>query len=196
METLFTTIGVVFVAELGDKTQLVALGLGARHRLRSVIIGVVVAYAATTVCSVVVGGLLGAAFPTRAINIVGGLLFLGFAIDTLRRTGSEADDEGDEGDEFVEADVVPAGRSIVLSVAGAMFIAELGDKTMIATATLAARDQVILVGIGALIGITGAGLIGVFVGRAIGSALPERAIRIGSAVLFAIFGVALLIAAR
>lgn len=82
-----------------------------------------------------------------------------------------------------------------LTTAAVVFIAELGDKTMITTSTLAARGDPVAVGIGALVGITGAGLIGVGLGRAAGSRLPERAIRVGSAILFAAFGVALLVSA-
>ena len=80
----------------------------------------------------------------------------------------------------------------MLSVAVAMFVAELGDKTMLATATLAAQGNPVLVWIGATVGITLSGAVGVLVGRATGARLPERAIRIGSSVLFAVFGLVLL----
>jgi putative Ca2+/H+ antiporter (TMEM165/GDT1 family) len=75
MEAFLTAAGLVFVAELGDKTQLVALSLGARYRLVPVLAGIALAYAATNLLSVVVGGVLGAALPTAAIGIAGGLLF-------------------------------------------------------------------------------------------------------------------------
>lgn len=183
MGSLLAALGLVFVAELGDKTQLVALGFGARHKLAPVLTGVVLAYAATNLLSVVVGGLLGAALPTRAIGIVGGALFLGFAAWTLRPGGDDGTDDG------------PAAshRSVVMSVATAMFVAELGDKTQIATATLAARGNPVLVWIGATVGIILSGMIGVLLGRAAGARLPERATRIASAALFAAFGVALLV---
>ena len=184
MESLLAALGLVFVAELGDKTQLVALGLGARHRLAPVLTGVVLAYMATNLLSVVVGGLLGATLPTSAIGLGGGVLFLGFAAWTLWTTGGDEDDEG----------TVTSHGSIVLSVAAAMFVAELGDKTMLATATLAAQGNPVLVWIGATIGIILAGTLGVLLGRMFGARLPERATRIGSAVLFAVFGVALIVA--
>jgi putative Ca2+/H+ antiporter (TMEM165/GDT1 family) len=186
MGSLFAALGLVFVAELGDKTQLVALGFGARHRLVPVLVGVTVAYAAVNLLSVVVGGLLGAALPTRVIGIGGGLLFLGFAVWTWRGT----DHDADEGTDAIAA---TTSRSVVLTVAGAMIVAELGDKTMLATATLAARGSPVLVWIGATVGIVLAGSLGVFLGRALGARLPERVTRIGSAVLFAAFGVALLV---
>ncbi|MDP8988080.1 MAG: TMEM165/GDT1 family protein, partial [Actinomycetota bacterium] len=71
MGSLLAALGLVFVAELGDKTQLVALGLGARHRLAPVLAGTVVAYAAANLLSVTIGGLLGSALPTRQIGVGG-----------------------------------------------------------------------------------------------------------------------------
>jgi len=180
--SLLSALGLVFLAELGDKTQLVALGMGARHRLRPVLAGVALAYAITNLLSVVIGGLLGAALPTRAIGIGGGVLFLGFALWNLR--GGDVEDD---------AEAVPdTGRRVVLSVAVAMFVAELGDKTMLATATLAAQGSPVLVWVGATIGIILSGSVGVLVGRATGARLPERAIRLGSSLLFAVFGIALI----
>lgn len=187
MGTLLTAVGIVFLAELGDKTQLVALGLGARHRLGPVLAGVALGYAATNLLSVVVGGLLGAALPTRAIGIGGGLLFVGFAGWTLR--GHDDGSDGAIGNEGAPG--LPWPR-VVASVAGTMFVAELGDKTMLATATLAAQGNPVLVWIGATIGITASGAVGVFIGRSMGNRLPERFTRIGSSVLFAVFGVVLI----
>jgi putative Ca2+/H+ antiporter (TMEM165/GDT1 family) len=183
MGSLLAALGLVFVAELGDKTQLVAMGLGARHRLGPVVAGVVAAYCATNLLSVVVGGVLGAALPTRAIGIAGGIAFLGFAAWTLR--GDDEDDDTALGS--------PRARSVVVSVFAAMFLAELGDKTMLATATLAARGDPVLVWVGATLGIIASGLLGVLLGRLFGNHLPERVTRIGSAVLFAVFGVGLLV---
>ncbi|MDE0802609.1 MAG: TMEM165/GDT1 family protein [Acidimicrobiales bacterium] len=186
MSTLLAAAGLVFVAELGDKTQLVALGLGARHRLGPVLAGVTLGYAATNLLSVVVGGLLGAALPTRALGIGGGVLFLAFAAWSLR---PDADDD-ESTDDGTGRDT--AWPRIVASVAATMFVAELGDKTMLATATLAAQGDPVLVWVGATIGITASGALGVLVGRSMGARLPERATRLGSTALFAVFGVALI----
>lgn len=193
MGALFAAMGLVFVAELGDKTQLVALGFGARHRLAPVLLGVSIAYALVNLLSVAIGGVLGAALPTRAINVGGGLLFLGFAVWTWRSGDGDVPVDGEAG--VPSASVPKSSRGVVLSVAGAMVVAELGDKTMLATATLAAKGHPVLVWIGATIGIIAAGALGVLVGRSLGARLPERATRIGAAVLFAVFGVALLVMA-
>jgi Ca2+/H+ antiporter, TMEM165/GDT1 family len=200
MSSLVAALGVVFLAELGDKTQLVALGFGARYRLGPVLVGVAAAYMASTLLSVVIGGVLGAALPTDAISIGGGMLFIGFALWTLRSVmgasaesapgeAAPADDRSDPGS-VAEPSVSSVG--VIGSVAVAMFVAELGDKTMLATATLAAQGNPVLVWLGATVGILLAGTVGVVVGRLLGSRLPERAILIGSSMLFAIFGVVLI----
>lgn len=191
MGSLLAALGVVLVAELGDKTQLVALGFGARYRLAPVLAGMVAAYAATTLLSVLVGGTLGAAFPTRVVEVAGGVLFLGFGAWTFWGPGRSAADAGV--DNLEVAPPPRPWRSVVLPVAATMFVAELGDKTMVATATLAARGDPVLVWIGATLGIVLSGLLGVLLGRAFGARLPERATRIGSAALFAVFGGALIV---
>ncbi len=190
MQSLLASLGLVFVAELGDKTQLVALGLGARHRLTPVLAGVAIAYAVSNLLSVTVGAFLGVALPVRAIGLVGGLLFLGFAASTLR------DPDGDAGDKVHvdEGRVAIDRRSIVLSVAGAMFLAELGDKTMLATAALAAQGSPVHTWVGATVGIILSGMLGVLLGQVFGARLPERVTRLGSAALFALFGAVLLVA--
>ena len=184
VESLLAALGLVFVAELGDKTQLVALGFGARHRVAPVLAGVVAAYMATNLLSVLVGGLLGATLPTRAIGIAGGVLFLGFAVWTLLKDDGDGEEEAADG---------TGDRNVVLTVATAMFVAELGDKTMLATATLAAQGNPVLVWVGATIGIILAGALGVLLGRWFGARLPDQVTRIGSAVLFAVFGLVLLV---
>lgn len=190
MADLVPAMMLVFAAELGDKTQLVALGLGARYRLRLVLAGIAIAYLAASVVSVVIGALIGAALPTRAVSIGGGLLFIGFAIWTIaqprsnEQTGSEVTGAAEGG-----------ATRVVSSVAVAMFVAEFGDKTMLATATLASRGNPVAVFVGATVGIFLAGALGVYAGRAVGRRLSDRTVRNGSAALFGIFGVALIVSA-
>jgi putative Ca2+/H+ antiporter (TMEM165/GDT1 family) len=186
VEPFAVAFAVVFIAELGDKTQLVAMSLAARYRTLTVLAGITIAYAITNGISVVVGGLLGAALPTTAISIAGAIAFFGFAIWTLR------DDSGDEADGDDDAGQI-GGRSVLFSIIGAMVLAELGDKTMLATATLAARESPLLTWAGATLGITASGALAVGVGSVLGDRLPRRTIRLAAAALFALFGVLLLV---
>jgi putative Ca2+/H+ antiporter (TMEM165/GDT1 family) len=134
---------------------------------------------------------LGVALPVRAIGLAGGVLFLGFAAWMLRYPDA---DGGDHADGDGDGRVAIGHRSVVLSVAGAMFVAELGDKTMLATATLAAQGSPLHTWVGATGGIILSGTLGVLLGRVFGARLSERVTRLGSAALFATFGAVLLVA--
>jgi len=185
---ILTSFGVVFVAELGDKTQLLALGFGAQHSLRLVAIGLTLGYAIANLLAVIVGGLLGAALPDRPIQIVSGLVFLGFAVLALRR-----DDDVDEADvESIDGLGGASAPKVVGSIALAIAIAEMGDKTQITTATLASQAAPLGVWLGATLGAASSGMVGAVAGRSIGHRISTRAVNVASAVLFAGFGIAIL----
>ena len=191
ISAVVAAFGVVFVAELGDKTQLIALGYGAQYSLRIVAIGLIIGYGAANLLATIVGGLLGAALPERPIQIVSGLLFLGFAVLALRRNGEPDDAESDGA--LPEQLPVKRGRlALVGSIAFTIAVAEMGDKTQITTATLASQSAPVGVWIGATLGAASSGMVGAVAGRIIGHRISSRAINIGSAVLFAAFGVAML----
>ncbi len=187
---LVIAFGVVFVAELGDKTQLLALDFGARHSLRTVAIGLALGYAAANLVATFVGGILGAALPERPIQIAGGLLFLGFAALALRRSrpGTVGPD-----DKVTDPSSGGAGTlTVISSIAGAIAVAEMGDKTQIATATLASQSSPVGVWIGATLGAASSGMVGAVAGNFLGDRVPARALHFTSAALFTAFGVAML----
>ena len=175
----------MFVAELGDKTQLLALDFGARYPLRTVALGLTLGYALANVVATVVGGILGAALPARPIQIVGGLIFLGFAVAALRRSD---DDVGDTAVGIASTSTF----AILSSIAATIAVAEMGDKTQVATVTLASQSSPVGVWIGATLGAASSGMVGAVAGNVIGDRVPTRALGITSAVLFAVFGVAML----
>lgn len=185
MESLFIALGVVFLAELGDKTQLVAVSLATRHRASLVLFGIFVAFAITQGFAAIVGGLLGAALPETAIGFGAAAIFFGFAVWTW------LDADEDEEDDLVSA--VGGGLRALAGVIVAMTVAELGDKTMLATTTLAADRDPFLTWIGGTLGATAAAGLGVVVGRLLGARLPARTTKRLAAVLFALFGVLLLV---
>jgi putative Ca2+/H+ antiporter (TMEM165/GDT1 family) len=179
------SFGTIFVAELGDKSQLMALAFATRFKPLPILIGITAATALVHAVSVVVGALLQVSLPTRAISIAAGILFLAFAAWTLR---------GDTLNDADERRVASAGgHSAVLAASTAFFLAELGDKTMLATITLATTYGALGVWVGSTVGMVTADALAIVVGRQLGSRLPDRAIRIGAAVLFVVFGVALIL---
>ena len=180
------SFAVIFVAELGDKSQLMALTFAARYRAIEVLIGITIATAVVHALSVVIGAVLGTALPTRWIQLVAGLSFFGFAAWTLR--GDELSDEEEER-------ARRGGRSAVVAASTAFFLAELGDKTMLATVTLATTASLIGVWAGSTVGMVAADALAIGVGHQVGRRLPDRPVRMGAAALFVAFGVLLIVAA-
>ena len=90
-QAFLLSFGVIFVAELGDKSQLMALAFATRYRPVPILIGITIATALVHAVSVFVGAVIGARIPTHADHIVAGLAFLGFAAWTLR--GDELDED-------------------------------------------------------------------------------------------------------
>ncbi|AKT52807.1 TMEM165/GDT1 family protein [Arsenicicoccus sp. oral taxon 190] len=186
MQAFLLSTAVIFVAELGDKSQLMAMTFAARYRARDVLLGITVATALVHLASVGIGYAIGDVFAGAQpiIEILAGVAFLAFAAWTLR------------GDELTDAEAAKARNSTglaIVAVGTAFFLAELGDKTMLATITLATREGWLGTWIGSTLGMVAADALAIGVGALLGRRLPERAIKIGAAVLFAVFGVVMIV---
>ena len=187
LTAFLVSLGVIFVAEMGDKSQLMALAFATRYKTVPVLIGITVSTALVHAVSVVIGAALGKAIPTRPITIVAAVAFVAFGLWTLRGDRLTAEDE--------ERAARPA-RNTVLTVGIVFFLAELGDKTMLATIALATREGLFGTWLGSTVGMVIADGLAILVGRVLGARLPERAIRIGAAALFFVFAAILLFEAR
>ena len=184
LAALALSFGVIFIAELGDKSQLMAMTFALRHRWWVVLGGITAATTAVHLISVAVGHYLGAALPTHLLGIVAGVAFVFFGLWTLR------------GDRLSEDEATRAERTSApafLAVTSAFLLAELGDKTMLATITLAADNDWVGVWIGSTIGMVAADALAIVVGAIAGKHLPERMIQIAAAALFLGFGVFMLL---
>jgi putative Ca2+/H+ antiporter (TMEM165/GDT1 family) len=167
---------VVSLAELGDKTQLVALTVAGRYPAYRVLAVLAATIAILQTISVTVGAILAQALPDRVVAVGTGVLFLGFAAWTWRSA-----DEPDE-----KPGAVRAG---LLSVGTAFFLAELGDKTMLTTAGLAADRGAVPVWIGSFAAMVSATALAVLAGRALTQRLHPRLLRKLGAGAFAVVGV-------
>lgn len=169
----------IFLAELGDKTQLVALTLATRYNTRVVLAGIFVATLLVHIFSAALGNLAGELLPTHWIQYLAGIAFIGFGLWTLR------------GDCLNEEECSHHRRisSPFLIVATVFFLAELGDKTMLTTVTLAAGCAFIPVWLGSTLGMVVADGLAIWIGKVLGARLPERAVQIGAAVIFFAFGI-------
>ena len=174
MTAFWISLLFVAIAEMGDKTQLVALAFATRYRATTVLGGVFVATLAVHLVSVFLGEMAGMALPLFWINLLAGLSFLAFGAWTLR---------GDTLDE--EAELKPKRFGPFLTVAVTFFIAELGDKTMLTTITIASQQQSFIgVWLGSTLGMVVADGLAIIVGKVMGRRIPERAVKIIAAIVF------------
>ncbi len=186
LSTFLTTFGIIFLAELGDKTQLTAMTLATRYPWRKVFIGLASAFALLNLGAVVVGGLLFSVLPLFWIKLVSGILFLYFAGTTLRSPGFDAAEEETEEKRF-------AGRGPIFTSFVMTLFAEMGDKTQLVTASLAAQhDSSAAVFAGSTLALWSVSLIGIFAGRQLTRIVPLPVIHRGAGLLFLVFGAAIL----
>lgn len=187
MSAFLLASGLIFVAELGDKSQLVALWFSTRYRWWLVLAGVTAATLIVHLGSVAIGRAFDEILPEKVILIVVGLSFFVFAAWSLR--GDEIDEE-----DGPERSVRGFGAFGVVAVS--FFISELGDKTQLATVSLAGRDSdVVGVWLGSTFGMVLADAAAIGVGIIAGKRLPQRAIAVIAAALFVVFGAIALVAA-
>ncbi|MER6956458.1 TMEM165/GDT1 family protein [Streptomyces sp. NPDC000618] len=173
--------GVVFLAELPDKTALAGLVLGTRYRASYVFAGVAAAFTLHVVLAVAAGSVL-TLLPQQLVHALTGVLFLGGAAVLLLKK--------DEGDEEVRR---PEDQSF-WKVAGAGFmlilVAEFGDLTQIMTANLAARyDEPLSVGLGAVLALWAVAGLGIVGGKALMKRVPLKLITQIAALLMLALGV-------
>lgn len=169
----------IFLAELGDKTQLVALTLATRYSTKVVLAGIFVATLLVHIFSAALGNLAGDILPTHWIHFLAGIAFIVFGLWTLR--GDCLDDEECSYEKKRLA-------SPFMIVATVFFLAELGDKTMLSTVTLAAGCAFIPVWLGSTLGMVISDGLAIWIGKVLGARLPERAVKIGAAIIFFAFG--------
>jgi putative Ca2+/H+ antiporter (TMEM165/GDT1 family) len=172
------SFAVVFLAELGDKSQLITMTYALRHRWWVVLSGVGMAAFLVHGISVAVGHFLGLTMPERPIAFAAAIAFLGFAVWTWREGTA---DDGTPG-------TVEEPRFVLLTVVSSFVLAELGDKTMLATVALASDHPWAGVWIGATAGMVVADAVAIAVGRLLHRRLPEGVLHMMASLLFLLFG--------
>jgi len=172
MEAFLASATVVVLAELGDKTQLLAMAFAARFAWKTVMAGVFAATVVNHLLAVAVGVYLGSFIDPHTMQIAASAAFIIFGLWTIR--GDKLDGE-DKGGRF----------SPFWTVALAFFLAEMGDKTQFATITLAAHYQSLLyVLMGTTTGMVIADGLGIIVGMVLHKAIPEKTLKWIAAIIF------------
>lgn len=177
IEHTLNAFGLVFLAELGDKSQIVCMTLAARYGARPVVAGAVAAFALLNAVGVLVGAAVGAYVPTSVVDVLVIGLFAVFGLKALWSAG-------DEDDEAVD----PSDHRKPFALAFAMtFFSELGDKTQIAVAGLAATQSAVGTWVGATLALTATSVLGVVAGRALLTRVPEVWVKRASGMVFLAF---------
>jgi len=166
----------IFMAEMGDKTQILAMAFATQYKTRQVLLGVLIGSFLNHGIAVAVGAYLSNLIPINTIQIIAGFAFIAFALWTLKN-------EKDE-DEEIRNKFGP-----IITVALAFFIGELGDKTQLTAITLS-TDAVfpIFILLGTVSGMILTSGVGIFIGSKLGDRIPELTIKIVSAAIFLFFG--------
>ena len=185
LEPLLISTGVVAVAEIGDKTQLLAIVLAAKFRKPApIILGILAATLLNHAAAATLGYLVAQWLSGRTFQIVVGAAFVAMAAWAL------IPDKEDEG----AADRSRGG--VFLTTLVAFFFVEIGDKTQIATSLLAARfHEIAMVTAGTTLGMMIANVPAVYLGEAATKVIPLNVVRIVAAAIFALIGVWILLTA-
>jgi Ca2+/H+ antiporter, TMEM165/GDT1 family len=171
------SLAFVVLAEMGDKTQLLAMSFATCYNPYKVMIAVFIATIANHALAVVAGQFITTIVPIDIISLFASLSFIGFGLWTIR--GDHLKDEAKKVSRY----------GAVATVAIAFFIAEFGDKTQLATISLAADYQnPVSVLIGTTLGMLIADGVGIVVGVVLCKRIPQRKIKWFSAAIFVLFG--------
>lgn len=177
MTAFWASLIFVVLAEMGDKTQLLAMAFATRYKASTVLWGVFVATALNHLLAVAVGNYLTAFIPLSTIQIAAAISFVLFGLWTIRGDQLEGEDKRFSFSPF-------------WTVAIAFFVAEMGDKTQLATVALAAKYQSpFAVWSGTNIGMLIADAFGIVVGIVMHKHIPEKAVKWGAALVFIAFGI-------
>jgi putative Ca2+/H+ antiporter (TMEM165/GDT1 family) len=167
----------IVLAEMGDKTQLLAMAFAAKYKAYQVLLAVFIATLLNHALAVVAGRFLTTIIPLDIISFIAALSFVIFGLWTIR------------GDELKGEDKRASKFGPVFTVAIAFFLAEMGDKTQLATISLAVEYSSMLnVLMGTTLGMVVADAIGIILGIVMRKHIPQKSIRWASAAIFVLFG--------
>ena len=177
MSTFLNAFTMVFFAEMGDKSQILAMSFAAKYPIRKVAMGIFIGIAVNHGLAVALGFLLGKMLPISFISTIAGLLFLYFGLASFQIDKEEEDDSS------------KMGMSIVSTIALAFFLGEFGDKTQLtATALASGSPWPFIVFAGTFSAMLATSALGIALGSLLGSKIPQHLIKGVSGMVFLVFG--------
>ena len=195
LATLATAFGLIFIAELGDKSQLALFALSARSgRFVSTFVGGVGALVLATLIAALLGSLLGAIIPDTAVRIGGAAIFIGLGLWLAYEIRSNDEDGNWDDDDEDDSLAYSSWIRVLVTSFVALFVAELGDKSQLAVAALASeRGKFLEPFAGSALALVVLGILAVTVGNALSRWLPARRVHIVASIAFIVAGVLLLV---
>jgi putative Ca2+/H+ antiporter (TMEM165/GDT1 family) len=167
----------IVLAEMGDKSQLLALAFATKYNPYKVILAIFIATFINHSLAVLLGQFLTTVVPIDVISFVAALSFIGFGLWTIR------------GDKLEGEDKRESKYGPIATVAIAFFLAEMGDKTQLATISLAVEYRsFVSILMGTTLGMVTADAFGIIAGIVLSKRIPERTIKWVSAAIFILFG--------
>ena len=184
----------IFLAELGDKTQLITISFASKHPRLPVFFGVSLAMSIITIIGVAVGAVLVSVIPIQMVKVLSGLIFIGFGVWTL--ISEEEELEEGEGEIISQKNQTPRSGKIFSTAFFMTAIAEFGDKTQLAAIALTAQyGEPVFVYLGAVLAFAAIVGIGVILGKKLSEKVESKWIEIGSGVLFIVLGIVFIVEA-
>ena len=177
MSDLLQAFALIFIAEMGDKTQIMAMAFATQYKVKDILIGVAIGAFLNHGLAILLGSMLTQFIPIEALQLVAGVLFIAFGLLSL--SIAEEDEEEVTGKKF----------GAIFTVALAFFLGELGDKTQLTALTLSTQSTFpALTLAGTVLGMVVVSSFGIFIGSKLGDKIPEHMIRISAFVIFMFFG--------
>lgn len=166
----------IFAAEMGDKTQIIAMTFATQYKVKEVLIGVFLGVFLNHGIAILLGRYLSRLIPMDWVQMIAGFMFVIFGLLALREEELE-DNEGKK------------AFGPIITVALAFFVGELGDKTQLTAMTLSAEgNHPLFILLGTTLGMIGTSGLGIFVGSKLGEKIPDVFIKIISSIVFVFFG--------
>ena len=177
MSDYLQAFALIFIAEMGDKTQIMAMAFATQYKVKQILIGVAIGAFLNHGLAILLGSMLTKFIPIEALQLVAGVLFVAFGLLSLSITEDDADEVSNK------------KMGAVITVALAFFLGELGDKTQLTALTLSTQASMpFLTLMGTVTGMVVVSSFGIFIGAKLGDKIPEHFIRMGAFAIFMAFG--------
>jgi len=169
----------IFIAEMGDKTQVLLISCAARYSILQVLMGIFIGVALNHGLAIIIGIYISNIIATDFLQIFAGIIFIIFGLFTFKYDSIEKENNK----------TLKCGP--VLTVAGTFFLGELGDKTQLTVMTIAMEaNYPIVILMGSIVGMIVVGCMGIIIGTALTKRIPSYIIKMLSGLIFIVFGFA------